>query len=246
MKEKQLVKYYETEAQRELKSVQIAQKDLQRICDEFAKVTKGKKPLDISELKTMFAPSYGAPKADTETIKDLVFDRFAPSKMFAGLRIKRDAVELPPTDAIVAAIQNTIKEATGYLAAGYFEIVGGVVQVKDWVEQTVVEEHKVYAETDEELLRFALAKELADTLNKIQEILPPEPVFKSKLYFLDGNLDTVVESDDEGVYHPSPYFIKYGRAVRTGSFTVTPEPKPKETAPANADFDKYLDTLMNG
>lgn len=238
------VSYYGLEAERKINAVKNVQSALQNICDEFSKITKGKKPLKLEELKMMFVEDGYSERSrpNEDVIKDLVVDRYLSGKEFGGMQINREMFQIPSIEAISGAINNPIRGTVTYISEGFFILEDGMVKLRKGFTEDIKESCTVYAETPEEIKRYQLALKLADVLNEISDGFPKNPHFVTNLMF-QGDLEAIVTFNDSGKFLPADTFVKTGKVgPNRSAFLATPniQAKPDD----NKEYDAYIANLM--
>ena len=242
--EKIKVSYYGLEAERKINAVKNVQSALQNICDEFSKITKGKKPLKLEELKMMFVEDGYSERSrpNEEVIQNLILDRFVKGNEFGGLQVNREMFQIPSIEAISGAINNSIRGTVTYISEGYFFMKDGTVKLREGFAEDIKEEFTVWAATPEEIERYRLAEKLSDALNDISAGLPESPFFKTNLMF-QGDLEAIVTFNDSGKFLPADTFVKTGKVrPNRSAFIGTPtiQSKPAD----NKEHDAYIANLM--
>lgn len=250
MEEKILVKFYESEAKKQINYLKISLTDLQMILNEVTKVVSGKDTATIEELANMIiSDTYSIPpkrpKPNENYIIEFVRNRIAED--FKGLPIKKEMIEIPAIDSIVDAILRGNSQLSGFIYSDSFEIKKGKVAIREGVEESIFESFKVYAETPEQIKRYRSVQKLADAMNEVGSYLSINPAFGVKL-FIQGQLEYMLEYGEDGNVVPTDYFIKTGNApFKEREFDVVmPNPQQGGTGGTQAASNKFVDDMLAG
>ena len=250
MEEKILVKFYESEAAKQINYLKVSLTDLQMIFNEVTKIIKGKDPVTIEELGNMIIPDINnippkRPKPNEDYIIEFVRSRIAED--FKGLPIKKEMIEIPAIDSIVDAILRGNSQLSGFIYSDSFEIKKGKVAIREGVEESIFESFKVYAETPEQIKRYRSVQKLADAMNEVGSYLSINPAFGVKL-FIQGQLEYMLEYGEDGNVVPTDYFIKTGNApFKEREFDVVmPNPQQGGTGGTQAASNKFVDDMLAG
>lgn len=250
MEEKILVKFYESEAAKQINYLKVSLTDLQMIFNEVTKIIKGKDPVTIEELGNMIIPDINSippkrPKPNEDYIIEFVRSRIAED--FKGLPIKKEMIEIPAIDGIVDTILRSNSHLPGFIYNGSFEIQKGKVVIRDGVEESIIESFKVYAESPDQIKRFKSVQKLADAMNEIGNYLSVDPAFGVKL-FIQGQMEYFLEYDENGDVVPTDYFIETGNApFKWREFdAVMQNPQQGATGGTQAASNKFVDDMLAG
>ncbi|WP_436417166.1 hypothetical protein KCV26_11770 [Petrimonas sulfuriphila] len=250
MEEKILVKFYESEAAKQINYLKVSLTDLQTIFNEVTKIIKGKDPVTIEELGNMIIPDIYSippkrPKPNEGYIIEFVRSRIAED--FKGLPIKKEMIEIPAIDGIVDTILRGNSHLPGFIYNGSFEIQKGKVVIRDGVEESIIESFKVYAESPDQIKRFESVQKLADAMNEVGSYLSINPAFGVKL-FIQGQLEYMLEYGEDGNVIPTDYFVKTGNApFKEREFDVViPNPQQGAIGGTQTASNKFIKDLLAG
>lgn len=217
--EKIIVKNRKEEAEARIILLGACINQLQAVSSEFCKLSGTDTPLTVSELQSLFTQKYGDPfarlRANVDVINNLIIQRHFPDGKVNGIPINPETigqiVQLPPLDELTRLIEKTNPEIMTFMYSNFIAVEDKEIVISEGSEERIRTFFITYTETDVECERFEAAKGLADALNRVCQLLP-ENDFTYPLTTI-GELETVVELDDSGVFVPHEFFVKTGRAI---------------------------------
>lgn len=244
--EKILIHYDKVAAARKIELTHAYAGQLNHVVAEFGKLNEKAKINSIEELKTFFEYQFGTslPRPAKDVIKALFIEKLIPGGTVNGLPVNPDFIQVPDLSGVFQAIQKCGSEVSTYLSEGNFEVEDCLVKIAEGAEDLAKEYFSIYAETDDEKERLEAAKNLISALNQVCSLMPENPHFKSKINLL-GELESIIEFDDEGKFVVNPFFVKQGTVV----IPYLPQSmgqSGKETAKEAPErlSDEYLNSLM--
>lgn len=205
MKEnKILISFEEESATKKMRQITGARSSLSKIYKALTDVIG--EPVSKKEFLSIFDEGLSTARINDSSVRDLFISKKVPEGMIGGVSVNIGMISTPDTTVMKSAHLSVLDKAL--LANDYLLIESGdIVMAKD-VEVRVADEFKIYAETPEEIKRYKLAEKLASAWNNIAETLPESSYFTERLR--PEEIRTVVDSEDHGIFKPSPYYVKYG------------------------------------
>jgi hypothetical protein len=235
--ERILIDFDKESAEKKIQQIEFARKKLQKIYKSLTEIIG--EPISKAEFLSIFDQSYSSILIISDSrVKDLFVSKRAPEGKIGGIPVNTDMINLPDISFMKA---NEITSMdTSLLSQGYLSVENGeIVKAKNYTLR-VTEEFKLYAEKPAEIERYRLAKNLSDAWNAVANSLT-DPHFYETLR--EDNMRTVIDSDDVGVFHPSPYYIKTGEAVMQYSGLINGIQAPASQSKGDIS-DSYVESLL--
>lgn len=246
MENKFLVSFDEAGAQKQMQLLFAGQNQLQAVITAFGNLGENINVANATELQRIITVPFGSGllSANEPEIKALYLEKMLPDGKLAWMRVSPDLIQLPPLDEIESSIRSTQLQAITFLSNGYFEVSAGKVIIAKTAKARIIENFKVWAETEDEKARYHAAKALSDALNGLCDLLPEIPGFESKLVTL-GDIESFIATDEDGKFIPNDSYIKYGRrdyVMRTQTFTHTTG--KEKSGGETPEYDQYIGGLL--
>lgn len=212
--EKILVHFDEKAAERKIELIHVYAGQLNHVLDEFGKLNEKAKITSIEELQRFFEYQWssGLPRPDKDVIKAIFIEKLIPGGTVNGLPVNPDFIQVPDLSGVFQAVQKCGSEVSTYMNENYFEVEEGLVKIVEGAEDRVNEYYSIYAETYAEKERLEAAKSLISAMNHICSLMPENPHMMLKINVL-GELESIIEFDDEGKFVVNPFFVKQGTVV---------------------------------
>lgn len=198
--EKILISFNKNAAESEIQQIERSQAKQSEIYKLLSEIIG--EPVTIEEFMSILRIGNTNAKLLDFKIRELFISKKAPDGMINGIPVNTDIIKAPDTSAI-KNIRWSSNEVD-MIHREYLSIVDGEIVKAKGYSLRVSENHKVYAETPEEIERYKLASKLAEAMNDIAKTL------SNPNNLLSNSLKAVV-SLDNGVFHPSSFYIKRGK-----------------------------------
>lgn len=236
MKENKILIDFDKEgAEKKIRRIEAARTNLSRVYKALTEIIG--EPATKDEFLSIFEDNITYTRVTDARIRDLYISKKAPAGMIGGVPINLEMIATPDT-SVIRGLPVTIDEKILFFH-DYLSIKDGNIVTTNGYSVRATEEFKIYAETPEELKRYHLAKNLAEAWNAVAKTLEDATFYET---LRPEHLRTVIDSDNVGIFHPSPYYIKTGKVSEQYTGLVRTQ---QAGAGGSAELsDSYIESLL--
>lgn len=238
--ERILIDFDKEAAEKKIKQIETAYDKLQALYKSLTEIIGGS--ISKEEFLSVFENynRFGLLKISDSNLKELFVSKKAPEGKIGGIPFNTDMINLPDISHLKSI--NITGADTLFLSQGYLSVQDGDIIKAKGYSLRVSDEFKIFAETPEEVERYKLAKNLSDAWNAIAKTLPSDLYYET---LREEHLRTVIDSDDKGVFHPAPFYIKYGRVeMQAVPVSSNIHPVPANERKESELSNSYIESLL--